>query len=219
MTSMPPSRLPFASWLSDTMRMPVPANACLHPATRAITAVTGGPLTITTLPLPCRRSTMRLARFRAGHRVVGHDRRIGIVGADVDRDHDDARIARLLQHGGNALRVGRVDDEEVDLVGDEIVRSASDQRFRLRIRVPGDGGDPDLVRRRPVCGRSVLALPIGDEWGLARSLTATPTDSRSQRAWAVRRREGECRDAGEHGWSFHGDSLREFYVFEYVVMK
>ena len=59
MTAKPPSRLPPAFCPSDTILMPgYLANTFLAPPTRSMTAETGGPLTITTLPLPLSRSAM-----------------------------------------------------------------------------------------------------------------------------------------------------------------
>ena len=61
MTSRPPSRLPLAFWLSEsTLISGCFLNSVWHPSTRFCTAETGGPLMITTLPFPFRRSVMYL---------------------------------------------------------------------------------------------------------------------------------------------------------------
>ena len=58
-TSKPPSRLPLAFWLWDNNLISLCfANISMQPFTRSCTAETGGPLMITTLPLPLILSVM-----------------------------------------------------------------------------------------------------------------------------------------------------------------
>ena len=64
---------------------------------------------------------MKLARELAGLDVVGLHRGIGAGGGHVDRHHHDAGGLRLLHRRLDRLRVGGVEQDHVDVSGDEVV--------------------------------------------------------------------------------------------------
>ena len=134
----------------------------LQPFTRSITDETCGPFWMTTLPLPPILSAMILAGDLARLDVVRLHRGVGPGRGDVDRDDDDARRLGALHRRRDRLRVGRVEQDQVDAGGDEVVDLGE---LLVQVVVGRDRRDLDV--RVDLLGLVLGALDERDEERIA----------------------------------------------------
>ena len=133
-----------------------------------MTAETGGPFMIATLPPSVQLVDDELAGLLAGLDVVGLDRGVRALGGDVDRDHDDARRLRPLDRRLDRLRVGGVDQDQVDARGDEVVDLGV---LLVQVVVGRDRGHRDVVAA-DLLGLGLGALGDLDEERVAEAADA-----------------------------------------------
>ena len=93
--------------------------------------------------------------------VVGHHRVIDPFGTDVNRNDDDPGRLGLLDHRRNRLRINRIDEDQIHLVGDEVLDLA---HLGIEVILGGQGCDLDV--RIDLLGGFFRPLAHGNEEGI-----------------------------------------------------